>query len=74
MENTTVPTLDELLAKYRELLQDAEMEQYNKSFLEVMHGVACGASQSILTGQSAQAAAQTVLVVYYHVKKEMESQ
>jgi hypothetical protein len=73
MENL-IPTLDELFDKYRSLIKDEEMAQYSYSFLQLMHGVASGSSVPILTSESAQLAAQTVLVVYYHVKKEMESQ
>jgi hypothetical protein len=73
MENS-IPTLNELFIRYRFLIEDAEFEQYAESFLTIMHGVASGSSSRFLTNESAQLAAQTVLVVYYHVKKEMESQ
>ena len=72
MENS-IPTLDELFAKYRFFIEDPEIAQYGESFLKIMHGVASGSSSRFLTNESAQLAAQTVLVVYYHVKKEMES-
>jgi hypothetical protein len=71
MANSSVPTLEELLDKYRALITDESMKQFEASFLCMLHGVASGESQSILTGQSAQAAAQTVLVIYHHVKNEM---
>jgi len=72
MENQT-PTLDELFDEYRMLINDEKTTNCQEAFLRLMHGVASGSITKYLSDESAQFAAQTVLVIYYHVKKEMES-
>ena len=64
------PTLEELLAKFRELLKDEELKPHAEEMESHFRKVAIG-MHSMLTDQNAMMAAQCVVVILEHVKNEV---
>ena len=64
-----IPTLDELLNKYKRLLDDPDMKPRHEAFVAYYSGVATGTKPPLLTKQNAMAAAQSVMVLFEHVKQ-----
>ena len=65
------PTLEELLAKFRGLINDKEFKIYAGSMDRHFRMVASGAIDPILTQSNAVMAAQCVVVILEHVKNEV---
>ena len=65
----STPTLDELFAKFRYLLKDAEFTQHRESFETHFRLVASGQALPLLSNSNAVLAAQCVIVVLEHVKR-----
>jgi hypothetical protein len=65
----STPTLDELLAKFRYLLNDPEFIGQSESFETYFRLVASGQAEPLLSRSNAVLAAQCVIVVLEHVKK-----
>ena len=63
----STPTLDELFAKFRDLLKDPE--SYRESFETYFRSVASGQAEPLLSNSNAVMAAQCVIVVLEHVKR-----
>jgi hypothetical protein len=66
------PTTDELLAKFRGLLQDEEFKAHAGSMERYFRLVASGMINPVLTESNAVMAAQCVVVILEHVKNEVE--
>ena len=67
------PTIDELFDRYSRLLDDPEIKPNQESFEVYFSGVASGKEKPILLLHNAMLAAQTVMVVFEHVKKMKQS-
>lgn len=65
----STPTLDELFAKFRQLLKDPEFTQHGESFETYFRLVASGQAEPLLSQSNAIMAAQCVIVVLEHVKR-----
>ena len=65
----SVPTLDELFAKFQYLLKDPEFIEHSKSFERYFRLVANGGLKPMLSDNNAVLAAQCVIVILEHVKK-----
>ena len=65
------PTLEELLAKFRGLINDEEFKIYAGSMEQHFRMVASGAIDPILRQSNAMMAAQCVVVILEHVKNEV---
>lgn len=68
----SIPTIEELFEKYRQLLTDPEMEKRLEAFELYFSAVASGKREPLLGRMNAVFAAQTVLVVLEHVKKNRD--
>lgn len=65
----SVPTLDELFAKFQYLLKDPDFIEQRESFETYFRLVASGALKPMLSDNNAVLAAQCVIVILEHVKK-----
>lgn len=70
----SIPTFDELIARYRMLIEDPQLTEFLESFETHFEGVASGKDRTLLTLQNAMLAAQTVLVVLEHTKQIVENE
>jgi hypothetical protein len=65
----STPTLDELFAKFRYLLNDPEFIGHSESFETYFRLVASGQAEPLLSRSNAVLAAQCVIVILDHVKR-----
>ena len=65
----SVPTLDELFAKFQYLLKDPDFIEQRESFETYFRLVSSGQTEPRLTQSNAVMAAQCVIVILEHVKK-----
>jgi hypothetical protein len=65
------PTLEELLAKFRGLINDEEFKIYAGSMERYFRMVASGAIDPFLRDHNAVMAAQCVVVILEHVKSQV---
>ena len=68
----SIPTIEELFERYRKLIDNPEMEKHLEAFEIYFSCVASGKKKPLLTLNNAVLAAQTVLVVLEHVKKNRD--
>lgn len=62
------PTLEELFEKFRQFLKDPE--SYRQSFEIYFRSVASGQAEPVLSNSNAVMAAQCVVVILEHIKRE----
>ena len=66
----STPTLEELFEKFRALLNDPGLGSHCESFEKHFRMIASGKARPLLTSTNAVMAAQCVIVILEHVKRE----